>query len=288
MATNASPAGARRASTSPAPAPNPVARFRLSDGQIHSVAHPPSPSNEPSVFAVGVVKGGSSLLQRILYDLQPFSSRPVLPVHRHLFLKGVPFDNVLEDVDCLFDQPGYIFGTFRWLPQRLDIPAMRFRKKVLLVRDPRDMIVSAYYSFKESHPVPRQGQVKERIERNRRKLQRVTVDEYARTAADGVKQRYFAVMDLLSSTNILLRRYEDIVFSKTEFVRDIAGFYDIDIPEKEVAAIACKHDVFPKTENSGQHIRQVKPRNFETKLTAETIEEISHTFRAALAEFGYH
>lgn len=269
------------------PARGLIARFRISDGQIHPISYPGSTSRQESIFAIGVVKGGSTLLHRILEDLQPYSSRKFLQISRKFFASGVPLREVVEDIDHLFQQPGYVFGTLRWLPQKLHIPALERQKKILLVRDPRDMLVSAYYSFRESHGIPNSGQVKTALERTRKRLQNVTLEDYVRSAADPLKAKYFRVMTLLATRNLLLRRYEDIIFHKEDFVRDIADFFEIDLAPEDIAAIAKKHDVIPETENTSQHIRQVKPRNFESKLSPGTVEEISHTLRAVLCEFDY-
>jgi hypothetical protein len=264
-----------------------IARFRMVNGQSHSVIYPLSPSSEESLFAVGVVKGGSTLLQQILLDLQSYSSRSVLPIHSRFFASGIPLNDVVEDMDSLFQQPGYIFGTFRWLPQRLYIPALENHKTILLVRDPRDMLVSAYYSFKESHGIPKTGSVRIRALRHRELLQDVTLDDYVRRTADRLKPRYFKLMTLLTAEKTLLRRYEDIIFDKENFVGDIAEYFEMDVAPAKIAAIARKHDIMPETETPSQHIRQVKPRNFESKLSPGTVEEINHKLRAILCEFDY-
>ena len=264
----------------------PVTRFRTVDNQVHSITYQHSRSTEQSVFAVALVKGGSTLLHSILIDLNRFSSRKVLPIARKLFHNGISLDDVVEDVDSLFSKRGYIFGTFRWLPRRLFIPEMESSKKVLLVRDPRDMLVSRYYSFKQSHQIP-VGDLGKRFNRARARLQRITLDEYARNAAGLTKSRYLETMSLLGTGSVLLRRYEDIIFDKKSFVADIAEHFDIDLSKDDIESIANKHDVFPETEDPSKHVRQVKPRNFETKLAPDTIEEISHKFRAILSEFGY-
>ena len=265
-----------------------TARFRISDGRIHQIRYRRSASSDRSVFAVGVAKGGSTLLHGILTDLEAYSSRKLLPIGRNFFSQGVPLNTVVEDVDNLFRQNGYIFGTFRWLPQRLHIPALKTYKTVLLVRDPRDMLVSAYYSFRESHPIPNVEGIKGRMERRRERLRETSLDDYVRSAADGVKYKYFHTMTLLSSRGLLLRRYEDIIFDKERFVGDIAEFFEIPASGADIAAVAKKHDIVPGTEDPKQHIRQVKPRNFESKLAPATVEEISHKLRAILCEFGYN
>jgi len=291
MDVDETPPVLQEVAAAPEPAARParglVARFRLSDGQVHPIRYPASPSRQVSAFAIGVVKGGSTLLHRILEDLQPYSSRKFLPISRKFFASGIPFREVVEDMDSLFHQPGYVFATLRWLPPKFHINALETQKKILLVRDPRDMLVSAYYSFRESHGIPNSGPVKTSLERTRKRLLNLTLDEYVRSAATPLKAKYFRLMTLLATRNLLLRRYEDIIFDKESFVRDIADFFEIDLPFEDIAVIAGKHDIIPETENTSKHIRQVKPRNFESKLSPGTVEEISHTLRAVLCEFDY-
>lgn len=264
-----------------------AARFRMLDGQVHTIKYHLSPSADASAFVLGVVKGGSTLLHKVLLEFEPYCERKILQVSRKFFFSGIPLNDVVEDVDNLFQQPGYIFGTFRWLPRRLTLPALDRQRKVLLVRDPRDMLVSAYYSFRESHPVPNSGNVRERIERGRKRLQDISLDEYVLGAVDNVKSRYFAFMTLLTTRGVLLRRYEDVIFEKAEFVKDIAAHLDVDLPKPKISEIARKHDVMPDTEDSSEHIRQVKPRNFAIKLSPATVEEITYKLRAVLSEFDY-
>jgi hypothetical protein len=210
-----------------------------------------------------------------------------VPLETKFFRHGVDINDAVEDMDGLFARPGYIFGTFRWLPRALFIPNLPDAKKVLLVRDPRDMLVSAYYSFRESHGIPESGPVRQRLEHARSKLADVALDDYVKAQANGLKRNYLRTMTLLTMSDTLLRRYEDIIFDKQSFVRDLSQFLEAHASDAEIAAISKKHDVLPDRENTSQHIRQVRPRNFVDKLSPSTVEEITYTFRAILCEFGY-
>jgi hypothetical protein len=268
--------------------PNRVsARFRLRNNQIHEFSCESARSNVPSILTIGVVKGGSSLLHKIVTDLAPHGRRTLLPIDRHFFSYGISIDDAVEDMDGLFGRQGFIFGTFRWLPRSVFIPNVLDAKKVLLVRDPRDMLVSAYYSFLESHGIPESGPAREDLKRARAKLSELSLDDYVKTRADGLKRNYFRTMTLLTTPNTLLRRYEDIIFDKQTFVADLSKFLETDVSNAQIAAIAKKHDVMPDREDTSQHIRQVTPGNFLNKLAPSTVEEITYKLRAILCEFGY-
>lgn len=283
------PARRKRPKADPAAAAPqlPQARFRQIDGNVHAFGYRRSRSREQSLFVFGVARGGSTLLHNIIEDLAPYSRRKLLRVGSKFRRQGAHTHDMIEDVDGFFQLPGYVFGTFRWLPQRMYMPALATNKKILLVRDPRDMLVSGYYSLRESHSLPKGDRLRARRERTRERLQEINVDEYVRGGAIGVKAKYLRTMSLLTTKNLLLRRYEDIIFEKERFVTDIADFCEFDVPADEITKIAKKQDIFPSNEDTKQHIRQVKPRNFEAKLSPETIAEVNYELRAILSEFGY-
>ena len=78
----------------------------------------------------------------------------------------------------LFSTPGYYFGAFRgpYINKFEDLHANRI---VVQVRDPRDCIVSLYYSYKFSHGKPGNGVLTNIFNQLRRHAEETDIDKFA-------------------------------------------------------------------------------------------------------------
>ena len=70
------------------------------------------------------------------------------------FNLGIRAPQAPASTSRIFLDRGYCYGGFRFLPESFEIPILGQVKSLLLVRDPRDMLVSHYFSTRSSHPAP--------------------------------------------------------------------------------------------------------------------------------------
>ena len=83
-------------------------------------------------------------------------------------------------------------------------------------------------------------------------------------------------------------RYEDVIFSKVLWVKDMLRFLGMEPPPADVLSeIIRPFDVFPDDEKPEEHIRQVKPGDHKAKLASATIERLSERFAPVLKMYGY-
>ena len=264
-----------------------VAHMRFPGERVFEVDVPVTASSDPSAYVFGVKKGGSTLLARILRDLGEYTEKPILELAKLLFRAGGSHHRVIEDIDGVLARPGYIFGVFRWLPSHDILPTGGKGPRIWLIRDPRDIMVSLYYSDRFSHALPKAEHARQNMMKKRERLAEIGVDEYVLEKAPEMMRHYMRSCQLLAHPNFHLFRYEDIIFDKAPFVRQLADLIGADVDDKVCAEIAKAHDIRPDKEREKSHVRQVTPGNFKEKLSGETIEKLDELFEPVLHTFNY-
>lgn len=188
-----------------------------------------------------------------------------------------------------YSLPALHFG-FRFFPGGMATPELKIksRKAVLLVRDPRDALVSQYFSYGKkdgSHFVPEK--MKEAIGRTMERNSGLTIDEYVLQEAPRLLAKLEAYKRHLNPDNTLLRRYETIFFDKETFLGEIFEHFGIDVPTDVIAGVAQDHDVRPTKENPNRHIRKGTPGDHADKLLSETIASLNVQFSDIGVFYGY-
>ena len=244
----------------------------------------------PSVYVFSLPKAGSVLLDNIMRGLSEQVGVTYVSLMGEFFQIGLAEQDVPSATSKVFADNGYCFGGFRAFPKTFAIPNLATRKSIFLLRDPRDMLVSHYFSMRSSHPDPGKVLTTSRQSLPRRdKALVMSVDEYALDLASYYVRQLSRYIDVFEAhrDNFAVFRYEDVIFEKRTWVADICKAFDWDVSERATNKIADKNDVVPRSENEARHIRQVAPGDGLRKLQPETIEKLNELFETQLAYFGY-
>jgi hypothetical protein len=170
------------------------------------------------------------------------------------------------------------------------MPILDTARTVLLVRDPRDVLVSLYFSVGQSHPLPPPGSPLARHMLSRReKAQTAPIDEWVIehhgeviSSLEGYLAQRFP-----ARPNVAIYRYEDVIFRKRDWMEDIIHWYGWNVSSSTIEAVLKKVDVFPAAPDPSKHIRQVHPGNYKTILQRSTQETLTECLRPLLSQFGY-
>lgn len=254
---------------------------------LQHITLPDSASNKPSCYAFSLHKSGSTLLFNILHDLAPHVDLTYFSLQDHLFQKGIRPRAQLINTESLFKETGYIYAGFRLFPKNYSVGDIKNSKKIFLMRNPLDALVSLYFSEKTSHAIPKQGQYREDMIKARKELDSVTIDDFVMSKYQAHLSRIDSYIELMKLDNIKLFRYEDIIYTKRAFVTDICSYFDWEVPEDVLHSIADKYDEFPEEENSEVHVRQVHPDNYKKHLTKQTQQILVDKFEKVFDIFGY-
>lgn len=201
------------------------------------------------------------------------------------------------DAPLAYHKQGHIYGPIRIsldnngpVHERVVIPCtqpdfVRDKSAVFLVRDPRDILVSSYYSFGFNHALSRVREIREKQQRQRDEIQKQSIDEFAVERADG-QIRYFKLAFDLSRAckKSVVLRYEDMIHDFDAFVSQLTTL----LPMTQAAIDELKLKSRPRErELEGSHRRSGKTHAYIDKLKPETIEILNNKLREPMELFGY-
>lgn len=267
------------------------------DTPFQPLTAPPPASDRPSVMAFSLAKAGSTLLYDLLSVLAPEAGLTYFSAEDALFAQDVSVNRRPANVGNVFRPTGFCYGGFRQFPA-YPIPVLHSTKSILLVRDPRDMAVSLYFSMMKSHVLPDAqggdanglGGAREEFERARANVAAVPIDAWATHAAVVQYTRMFEgylAQGFLWRPNVATYRYEDVIFAKRAWLADICDWFEWDVPAAARNAVADRFDLRPDAERPDQHVRQVTPGNYQKHLSEDTVARLTAAFGEYLRLYGY-
>ena len=189
-------------------------------------------------------------------------------------------------------RPGNVYGGIRDVPRAwLDAELFRNGLKLLIVRDPRDALVSEYYSNAYSHPIPAQnadhGEMAEIMLAQRKYAIAHPIDEYVVERASALVRSIMEYAVVARMPNTRMFRYEDVVFDKAGLIASIARHFGWDAPAEAVKRILSRVDVRPDKEDPQAFVRQVTPGDHRRKLERATIARLGELLWPAMNLLGY-
>ena len=246
----------------------------------------PEPVEESSFFVFSVYKAGSTLLMNVMADVCKELNFPLVDLPSRLFSLGLGPSDLTSDVNRLWQEEGYCYAGFRSF-----FPAMQFdftkTQNILLVRDPRDILTSLYFSEKYSHPIPKMKAGSHPMVKQREKVQHLGIEEFVMQKAPMINNIFLTYIQELPITTTRVYRYEDVIFKKKEWLKDMLDFLGLKLPASKIRAIADKYDIRPDREDPQKHVRQVTPGNYKAHLSQTTIEKLDDLFGPVMRYFYY-
>lgn len=247
----------------------------------------------PAYFILGVRKSGSSMFNRICKLLAKHNNYNFVDIAGSMFSNNVNAGMWLKD-PALNDimMGGNVYGGFRNFPVSIaDNPIFTNGKKVLLIRDPRDALVSEYFSNAYSHSLPSakagDGSVRENLLRQREEALSKPIAEYVAQRANLMRKTLDEYKSLLKDRNTKIFKYEDIIFNKKELIQTVVAHFGWECKPRQLEAILGWVDVKPNQENPTQFIRKVTPGDHREKLDTSTIKQLDGELEPVLKTFGY-
>lgn len=197
----------------------------------------------------------------------------------------------------VFEEKGKVYGPIR-LTANHGIPCYQIliaptanpefvkgRRALFFLRDPRDILVSEFFSFGRSHELAEEPGMRAVQERVREKISSQTLDEYCLERAPELLAAFQKMKELHAACeNGLLLRYEELIDDFPAFAREIAGF--LKLPEEIIEEIR-KQSRPGEGEDPAKHRRSGRTGSFAGKIQPETAKTIDGIFGAVLEEFRY-
>jgi hypothetical protein len=251
---------------------------------------PPGDTTIPSLFLLGLPKAGSTLLNHLMKPIVRSAGLEWVAVQEILYAMGVPNLVIPAEVNDAFMPFGYAFGGFRSLPGSFRLPPYASGHSILLVRDPRDMLTSLYFSVAHSHRPPGDrigGEMAEQFHKRRQEVSRMGIDAFALANASAIVGQYRTIGAKLAGIDHKLYRYEDVVFDKLGFVQDMLAYLRLAVRPAIVNRVVAANDIRPDVEDVARHIRKVSPGDHREKLRPQTVAQLDGIFAEILRRYAY-
>lgn len=192
-----------------------------------------------------------------------------------------------QNAQRLFKREGFIYGPFR---TPFFVPNWQAYKAIYFLRDPRDSLISLYYSFGRTHPIPLDRKTGERFVKERKKIQNETIDEFCiRMATEWSKPllSYYKKMISLSLTPPLVLTYENYVQNTHETIKRIFLYCDVTDKTNMITALAKKAAPVQPQISETSHRRSGKIGQSKYELKSDTICIIETILKDEIIFFGW-
>lgn len=215
-------------------------------------------------------------------------------------LRRMDYDNRIfngKKVNVTFEKYGFVYGPIRLSVHPLSESYRRLiqptcqpefvKDKIALfmIRDPRDILVSIYYSFGFTHgfsPVP---ELRKLQEEERDLIQSGTIDDYALRSAPQIAENFHQLGRLLDACpRGVLLRYEDMIDNWDLFSKRLTQFISL---SPEVLVEIYQQSRPREKEDKSAHHRSGKVGGFHEKFKPETVESLNQIFKSVFERFGY-
>ena len=196
-----------------------------------------------------------------------------------------------------FEDVGVIYGPIRVSTDEKSVDGQMFvnpttehdfiRDKiaVFLIRDPRDILVSCFYSFGFSHAFSPVEEIRRSQELQRELTKRFTLEEYVLKYAF-TQNVYFNKIHALANIceQGVILKYEDMINDFGKFVAQLCKY----VPLSDSVIQEFYRCSRPKEEEDiHSHRRSGKVEGFKEKLSLETVETLNQELQEILVKFNY-
>lgn len=260
------------------------------EGKQVRVNIPPPQDGVQSCFVFGAHKSGSTLLNRMVLALCRKARFPTIDFPSAFFRAGARIDST-ENAALVREYllpEGYVYlgsRTFWCRELGLDFSAV---KKVLLLRDPRDAIISWFFSDKVSHGIPKDHKefaaLRDELQTHQDPNEH---QDYLESRARSLAALCSQYKELLTQDDIAIYRYEDVIFRKRLWLLDLNNHMGLDVSREDVFEIADSFDEVPAKEDPNKFVRQVNPGNHLKHFSKDTIAMLDEILGEFLQTFRY-
>ncbi len=254
-----------------------------------------------NIIAYTTHKAGSMVLHRVLKDICELNRiRYYSPNEAR---SQLPFERMFAGHDFIAKKRG-CSGPIRFFvpTQALDRASI-----ILHLRDPRDVLVSMFYSYCYMH----EGEI-ERHTGYRKAVAEAGIDRFVldmvgepfydyrgdygigsryKKHVGNVLDRYQRYLEeLVDRPNTIVVSYEEMVLAFPSWLEKIVSAFDLTDPEETRAVVAARHAnsvAAEGEEDVWSHKRKVTPGDHREKLQPETIRQLDEIFASVLERLGY-
>jgi hypothetical protein len=240
-------------------------------------------SDKKSVIFFTVHKSASTFFDRYLKELSKESGHIHIDLNGYFGTQWKKWLEMSQDQNFLQKiamKKGLMYGPLR---NYVPFPDLEDYKIVLVLRDPRDVLTSQYFSIKNSHPL----MTPELIKRHKA-AQSATIDEHVLGQADRFVNTYNAYLDhVIGKKNVLFIKYETLISDFRNCLEMIDKHCELDLSPEQLILLDRTEKFKIKEEDQKSHVRKVSAGDHKEKLKPETIRILNEKFGPILKNLDY-
>ena len=159
--------------------------------------------------------------------------------------------------------------------------------RIFHLRDPRDMLVSEYFSFGWTHATD------DDLDGRRLEIQQMSIDEYVIGQSEQstwpLEQKFQPLLDYdFDPQRETVVKYEQMVTNFPFWCAKVLKAYGCRFPKSLTVRMAWRYrKEFKPSAESLQHKRRMTPGDYKEKLKPETIKILNRRFEAILERFDF-
>lgn len=251
-----------------------------------------------SILHFSVNKAATQHIKKVLRKLALNNGLKPVHLHEYAFFTNEPYldqlsSNEMAAYQHLFRPEGFLYSVFGGLITHID--DIKSYKILLTVRDPRDILVSSYFSMAYSHRLPPEGNEKRDIMLARRKkIREQSIDEYILQEQYRIKDTFLAyyhgLITKCDNEQLALLKYEEMTADYGSWLDSLASQLPLDISQslREQLIAANKQKAKEAgSEDKYRHRRKGRPGDYKEKLQDKTIQTLNKNLEPVLKAFGY-
>lgn len=245
------------------------------------------------VFCLGVRKSGSSMFNRLVHFLAQRNGIAIVDIPGSFFKQGLTSAH-WADLDLTpLVRPGNLYSGFRNYPAKLaGTEIFRQARKVFMFRDPRDALVSQYYSDAYTHSLPSAqtesgAEGRAAFEKKRAEALAADIDAWVLQKAGGMRKTMLDYAGLLDDPLCRALRYEDYVFQKRRLARKVCEQFGWTLERAPLEGFMAEIDIVPEGEDTRRFVRRAVPGDHNAKLKPETIRRLDRVLAEVLVRYDY-
>ena len=235
----------------------------------------------PKLFDV-ILKNSNYRLIDYEWAIERLGDKFICEAPFHLHLKNFLETNSSE----LYTPRGKIYGPHR-IP--VDFPGRNKFKHIFFLRDPRDVLVSDYFSVAYTHPLPRNTVGRDEFALIKKRALEQGIDAYVlEHAKEWLVPHYKQCRQLReTSERHIYLKYDLFTADTTEFIKRICAFLELNPAKENILALAEEAKPVQKKEVL-KHKRSGKTGQYREKLLPDTVEQLNLLFSEDLSYWEFN
>tara|TARA_Y100001978_G_C23651107_1_gene413450 strand:+ start:148 stop:1014 length:867 start_codon:yes stop_codon:yes gene_type:complete len=194
-----------------------------------------------------------------------------------------------KNYNYFFNKKGNIYAPLRFSPSKELEFFIKSNPKILFLRDPRDVAVSAFYSFGKTHPLPKSSKIRKSFLERREKINHLGINqfslEFLRESVMPVYEEYARIKK--ENQNLIYIKYEDFALDVKGTIQKVISFLKLRVNNSDIDKLVKKASPITEKININAHKRSGKPNQYLEILDKELIDLINKEYKNILSELNF-